>query len=95
MCQMSEIQIDSFLQECNAGDHGNALQELMRKELSATVFKAMGKLKPRHRNILILRCLEQMPYSEIASIIQRMNIDEETTRFAGLLQQFGESLGQL
>ncbi len=32
--------------------------------------------------------------SEVASMIQRMNIEEETTRFSGLLQQFSETTRQ-
>jgi RNA polymerase sigma factor (sigma-70 family) len=32
------------------------LTELLRKELSEAVFKAMERLKLKHRNVLILRC---------------------------------------
>jgi hypothetical protein len=46
----------------------------MHKELSETIIQAMKKLNPRHRTILILRCLEQMSYSEIASIMNSNEI---------------------
>jgi RNA polymerase sigma-70 factor (ECF subfamily) len=58
-----------FVLECVQGNYGQKLKKLMHKELSETILQAMKKLNPRHRTILILRCLEQMPYSEIASIM--------------------------
>lgn len=42
------------------------LQALMRKELAAAVYGAMDSLTLRHRNILTLRCLQGLSYSEIA-----------------------------
>lgn len=77
MTQMSGFDAEQFLSECTSRDHCEGLQNLMRKELSAAIFKAMGKLRARHRNVLILRCFEQMPYSEIASI---MNCNELTAQ---------------
>jgi RNA polymerase sigma-70 factor (ECF subfamily) len=47
----------------------DGLSELIRKELSLVVSKAMAQLKIRHRSILTLRCYEQMPYSQIADIV--------------------------
>ena len=47
----------------------DGLNKQIRKELLEAVFAAMGKLKLKHRNILVLRCFEQMPYSEIATIM--------------------------
>ncbi len=44
----------------------DAMGQLIKKELSQAVMKAMSRLKFRHRNVLILRCFEQMPYPEIA-----------------------------
>ncbi len=58
-----------FVLECVRGNYGHELKKLMHKELSETIIQAMKKLNPRHRAILILRCLEQMPYSKIASIM--------------------------
>ena len=39
--------------------------ELIKQELRQTILGAMQQLKPRHRHILVLRCYEQMKYSEI------------------------------
>jgi len=39
--------------------------DLIRQELKQTILGAMQQLKPRHRHILVLRCYEQMKYSEI------------------------------
>jgi len=50
-------------------DHNDGLSSLIREELSEAIFKAMSELKFRHRNILVLRCFEQKPYSEIAPIL--------------------------
>jgi RNA polymerase sigma-70 factor, ECF subfamily len=55
----------------------DGLTELLRKELSDAVFVAMKKLKLKYRNILILRCLENLDYTEIAEI---MNCSELRTR---------------
>ncbi len=49
---------------CNDG-----LTELLRKELSDAVFKAMKRLKFNYRNILVLRCFENLEYSEIAEML--------------------------
>ncbi len=40
-------------------------EEMMRK-----VFTAMAQLKQRDRAVLSLRCFEEMPYSEIASVLE-------------------------
>ncbi len=55
----------------------DGLTKLMREELSETIFKAVKKLKIKYRNVLSLRCFEQMPYSEIAEI---MNCNEVGAR---------------
>jgi RNA polymerase sigma factor (sigma-70 family) len=75
--QMSAVDREQFLSKCTSGNHRDGLQALMRKELSATIFEAMAKLRDGHRNVLVLRCFEQMPYSEIASI---MNCSELTAQ---------------
>lgn len=48
----------------------DGLTELLRKELSDAVFKAMRRLKLKYRNILILRCLENLEYYEIADVMK-------------------------
>ena len=58
-------------------DLNDGLTELLRKELSDAVFTAMKRLKLRYRNILVLRCLEDLEYGEIAEI---MNCSELGSR---------------
>ncbi len=57
--------LDRIPQDCNDG-----LDNLIRRELSDSVFDAMKELKLRHRSVLALRCFEQMPYSEIAVLMK-------------------------
>jgi RNA polymerase sigma-70 factor (ECF subfamily) len=51
-------------QDCNDG-----LNNLIRRELSGSVFDSMKELTLRHRSVLALRCFEQMPYSKIAVLM--------------------------
>lgn len=50
-------------------DCRSALKSLLQKELSQVIFKAMGQLKPAYRNVLTLRCFDEMPYSDIATVM--------------------------
>ncbi|MHC4790757.1 MAG: RNA polymerase sigma factor [Planctomycetota bacterium] len=67
------VQISSFdkerLSKLKSSDYSEGLKSLISNELSEAIFEAMGKLKFRHRNVLVLRCFEQRSYSEIASIM--------------------------
>lgn len=65
---MSAIDNDR-LSRVMSSDHTNGLTALMRKELSTAVFQAMSELKLSYRNVLALRCFEQMSYSEIAAVM--------------------------
>ena len=58
-------------------DFNDGLTELLRKELSDAVFMAMKRLKLKYRNILILRCFENMDYAQIATV---MNCSELGSR---------------
>ena len=49
-------------------DRRSGLASLLQKELSQAVLKAVGQLKVVYRNVLTLRCFEQMSYTEIAAI---------------------------
>jgi RNA polymerase sigma-70 factor (ECF subfamily) len=49
-------------------DHQDELNELLKKELSQVVLKTMGQMKTAYRNILALRCFDQMSYTEIVQI---------------------------
>ncbi|MHC4792140.1 MAG: RNA polymerase sigma factor [Planctomycetota bacterium] len=66
--QISAIEKER-LQKRASKDYNDGLDNMVRKELSDAISQAMAKLKLRHRNILILRCFEQMPYSEIAVLM--------------------------
>lgn len=48
---------------------GEGLNKLLRQELGDKVFSAMEHLKLRHRCVLTLRCFDQMPYTEIARVM--------------------------
>jgi len=49
-----------------AEDHDDGLNRAMRRELSDTIVGAMARLRLNHRNVLMLRCFEQMSFAEIA-----------------------------
>jgi len=51
--------------------------DLVQQELRQIVINAMQKLSPRHREVLVLRCYEQMRYSQIA---EEMNSSEFAVR---------------
>lgn len=49
-------------------DNKSGLETLLHKELSQIVLKAMGQMKVSYRNVLTLRCFDEMSYAEIASV---------------------------
>ncbi|HEV58738.1 MAG TPA: sigma-70 family RNA polymerase sigma factor [Phycisphaerales bacterium] len=51
--------------------------ELVTNELKQIIVETMGELKPRYREVLVLRCYEQMDY---ASIAEEMGTTEFSTR---------------
>jgi RNA polymerase sigma factor (sigma-70 family) len=51
-------------QDCRSG-----LNTLLQKELSQVVLKAMSQLQAMYRNVLTLRCFDEMPYADIAKIM--------------------------
>jgi len=50
-------------------DKQEALEKLLADELRQAVSKAMAAVKPRHRAVLSMRCYDEMPYSQIASVL--------------------------
>lgn len=62
--RMSVIEKEHLLERVSY-NLNDGLSYLQRKELSDIIFDAMKKLKMNYRNILTLRCLEQMSYAEI------------------------------
>ena len=66
--QISAIEKERLLDRASK-DYDDGLDRMVRKELSDAISQAMAKLKLTHRNVLVLRCFEQMPYSEIAVLM--------------------------
>ncbi len=56
--------------ESIAAGAGDGLSELVRKELSDAIFAAMRKLNLKYRNVLILRCFEQLSYAQIGELME-------------------------
>ena len=71
---MSTLDKEKLLQRVSES-YGDGLKNLINKELSQAIVDAMAKLKLRHRNILVLRCCEQLPYSEIAKILKDEDVE--------------------
>jgi RNA polymerase sigma-70 factor (ECF subfamily) len=46
------------------------LSYVKRVELSETILHAMAKLKVKYRNVLILRCFEDLSYADIAQMLE-------------------------
>lgn len=46
-----------------------ALEQLMRKEKITAIFNALDALKLEHRHVLVLRCLDEMSYAQIATVL--------------------------
>jgi RNA polymerase sigma-70 factor (ECF subfamily) len=49
-----------------AEDHDDGLSYAAREELYTTIVSAMARLRLPYRNVLMLRCYEQMSYAQIA-----------------------------
>ncbi len=56
---------DDFMKQIPARER-SVSHDLIRKELTAAVYEAMGSLKIKYRNILALRCFQNLSYNEIA-----------------------------
>jgi RNA polymerase sigma factor (sigma-70 family) len=50
-------------------EHEDGLTHVMRKELSEAVVNGVAQLNLAYRNVLVLRCYEQMSFSEIANLM--------------------------
>ncbi len=60
---------DETVLESYADDDSNAANTVIRKELRNAVIGAMKAIKFKYRNILVLRCLDNLPYNQIAMIL--------------------------
>jgi RNA polymerase sigma-70 factor (ECF subfamily) len=63
--------------QADATQREQGLQNLVSRELRQIVTTAMKSLKTRHRAVLVMRCYDQMSYSEIA---ESMGCSEFSTR---------------
>jgi len=60
---------DESVLKNQAGDDINPLNALVSEELRKAVLAAMQAIKIKYRNILILRCFENLSYGQIAGIL--------------------------
>ena len=60
---------NDFVDRVVSGHEIHGPEHLMRREMVAAVFDAMGTLKLEHRSILALRCMNELSYAQIARII--------------------------
>ncbi len=58
------------LSEYLGEDHEDGLSRAMRKELCEATVNAMARLQLSYRNVLTLRCFEQMSFAEIAETME-------------------------
>jgi RNA polymerase sigma-70 factor (ECF subfamily) len=60
---------DNFVLESQAGEDNNPMNALVSEEIRKTVLGALQAIKIKYRNILVLRCFENLSYDEIAGIL--------------------------
>jgi len=60
---------DDFVLESQAGEDNNPMNALVSEEIRKTVLGALQAIKIKYRNILVLRCFENLSYGQIAGII--------------------------
>ncbi|OHB59935.1 MAG: hypothetical protein A2167_00510, partial [Planctomycetes bacterium RBG_13_46_10] len=64
-----KIAISSITHNGSFRERQDGLERLVGKELKQIVSSAMQKLKARHKAVLIMRCYDDMKYSEIAETL--------------------------
>jgi RNA polymerase sigma-70 factor (ECF subfamily) len=72
-----KMAISSIKRNGTAEERQDGLERLVSKELKQIVSSAMAKLKTRHKAVLVMRCYDEMKYSEIA---ESMGCSEFSTR---------------
>jgi len=55
--------------ESQVADHANAMDAVIREEIRNAVLNAMKAIEFKYRNILVLRCFDNLPYNQIAGIM--------------------------
>ena len=56
--------------DAGPADRQQGLENLIGQDLKRVISAAMSALKPRHRKVLILRCYEDMTYSDISEVME-------------------------
>ena len=69
--------ISSIKRKNSLKDRQDGLENLVSEELKNIVSAAMKKLRTRHKAVLVMRCYDEMPYSDIA---ESMGCSEFSTR---------------
>lgn len=62
---VSRERLSQYLTE----DHDDGLNRAIRRELSETIVDAMARLRLTYRNVLMLRCFEQMSFAQIGEMM--------------------------
>ncbi len=57
------------------------LKSLISKEIAETLVDSLSKLEPKQKNVLVLRCYENLSYSQIAGIMDCSEISARLTFF--------------
>jgi RNA polymerase sigma-70 factor, ECF subfamily len=66
--EFSALNPDRFSRHISA-EHDDGLNYAMRKELSDAIVAGVAQLNLAYRSVLVLRCYEQMSFSEIADLM--------------------------
>lgn len=72
-----KVAISSLERNKTAKERQDGLENLVSEELKHIVSAAMKKLRTRHKAVLVMRCYDEMPYSDIA---EAMGCSEFSTR---------------
>ena len=72
-----KVAISSMKRKNAMKDRQDGLEDLVSEELKNIVSTAMKKLRTRHKAVLVMRCYDEMPYSDIA---ESMGCSEFSTR---------------
>ncbi len=72
-----KLAINSLAKKPAIKDRQGGLEKLVSEELKQIVSEAMAKLRTRHKAVLVMRCYDEMAYSDIA---ETMGCSEFSTR---------------
>jgi len=67
--RLQKTKLKSKRPDADSADKQQGLENVVSQELKQVVSAAMTSLRPRQRKVLILRCYEEMSYSEISEVM--------------------------